>query len=381
MKVLVDATMLDGGPSGAATRLAALGAAHARRGEVEVVHLTRPDVDPLPGLTCLPLRRSETPLRRALAGSRLERLLSEQGAALLQAGALPLARLRTAPQLVTVHDLRFLHEQGGASLARRLWARHRLGPNLERAAAVVAVSRVTADELVARRLAPAERVTVVPNAGTPGLQREQDADRLARWRRTLGLNSRYVLALGPIEPHKRPGFLLQVLAEARRDARGADLALVWAGRSTPDTAAALMRRAADQGLAGAVHVAGLLDENLLATALSAADALAAVGPCEGFSIPVVDAQRFGVPVLAVRSGALVETAGEDTAWMVPADDVSAGARGLLAAVTPGDERSSRLRKAREAAGRWSWEASAERLERLWEVVGAQVSRLIRRPMP
>ena len=58
LRVLVDATMLDGGPSGAATRLAALGAAHVARGRVQVVHLVRPGLQPLPGLECAPDRKS-----------------------------------------------------------------------------------------------------------------------------------------------------------------------------------------------------------------------------------------------------------------------------------------------------------------------------------
>src|SRR6185436_14457840 len=259
LRVLVDACMLDGLPSGAATRAAALGAALAARGRVQAVHLVRPGLDPLPGLECLPCAGLQTPWQRLNAGPRLRRLLAAQQGALLAAGALPLPTLSgAAPIALTLHDLRFLEPTSGASAARRLWARHRLGPNLARAARIVAVSRSTADELVARELYPAERIAVVPNAGTPGLQRVDDPARLAAFRRAAGLNRRYALALGPLEAHKQPGFLLAVLA-ALGSGPAADLALVFAGRAEPSAAQALRRRAAALGLEERVHVLGLLE--------------------------------------------------------------------------------------------------------------------------
>jgi glycosyltransferase involved in cell wall biosynthesis len=370
VKVLVDATMLDGRPSGAATRLAALGAAHAARGRVDVLHLVRPGLDPLPGLSCLPLARADTPLRRGLAGARIAALASEQGAALFQAGALPLPRAPGLPMLLTLHDLRALSpdEQGG--LARKLWARHRLGPNLARAARVVAVSRTTADELRARDLIAADRVAVVPNAATPGLQPNRDPDALGSFRQHLGLNARYVLAIGPVVRRKRPGFLLEALAAARALPGGEDLALVFAGRVEPSEAGALARRAESLGVQQAVRVTDEIEDDVLSVALTACDALVSACVTEGFAIPVVDAQRFGRPVVAVRAGALPEVGG-DAIWSAAPDDCAGFARALVDAVTPSPERDARLESGRQAAERWSWDASAAALEALWDEVAAE----------
>ena len=118
MKVLVDATMLDGQPSGAATRLKGLGAAHRDRGVVDVAHLVRPDVDPLPGLSCLPCPGMATPWGRMRAGRRLKALLASTGAEVLALGALPVAAVRAVPVALTLHDLRFLQEGPGVSLLR-----------------------------------------------------------------------------------------------------------------------------------------------------------------------------------------------------------------------------------------------------------------------
>jgi glycosyltransferase involved in cell wall biosynthesis len=373
MRVLVDATMLDGRPSGAATRLAALGAAHGARGQVDVLHMVRPGLDPLPGLSCVPLPRADTPLRRGLAGARIAALARAHDAVVCQAGALPLPRAPGLPLLLTLHDLRALAPDEQGSLARRLWSRHRLGPNLARAARVVAVSQTTADELVARELCPPERVAVVPNAATPGLSFVDDPDALADFRRRLGLNARFVLAVGPVLRRKRPGFLLDALAAARALPGGEDLTLVFAGRVEPEEAAAVARRAESLGVERCVRVTDELDTEGLAVALSACDALVSACLTEGFAIPVVDAQRFGRPVVAVRAGALPEVAGE-SAWLADAQDAGRFARALVDAVTPAPERDARVELGRTLAERWSWDHSAAALEALWEQVSVEAAR-------
>ena len=367
MKVVVDATMLDGGPSGAATRLAALGAAHHKEGAAEVVHLVRPGVSPLPGLATHEVDGLDTPLRRARAGRRLDGVLAELGADLYHHGTLPVPAVRAVPRLLTLHDLRFLDGAAGQGLLRGLWGKHRLGPQLRAVDRVVAVSRTTAEELDTRRLVAPDRVAVVPNAGTPGLERVDEVQRIADFRARAGLRGRYVLALGPLEPHKRPEELLELLALVRGHADGADLALVLAGRADPRRALALARYAKRLGLGEVLAITGALPHDELAAALSGADALLCAGRHEGFALPVVDAQRLGVPVVAVASGALPEV-GEDGAWFADPDDLPGLASALLHAVTPGDLREARLRRGHELAARWSWERSARELEGVWRAV-------------
>ena len=365
MKVVVDATMLDGRPSGAATRLACLGAEHRRRGVVDVLHLVRPGCDPLPGLACEPFADIDTPWGRSGAGRRLDAFLAGAGADLFMAGALPLPAVRSVPQVLTLHDLRFLAPDGGQGLLRRLWARVALRRNLRRAQHVVSVSRSTQDELVARGLLAPERVAVVSNAGSPGLERVEDVQRIAAFRQQAGISGRYVLALGPLEPHKHVEDLIEVLGAVHQHPLAHDLALVVAGRADPRQAFALARYAARLGVADVFRVVGVLDDEQLAAALSGADALVSAGRHEGFAIPVVDAQAIGVPVVAVDSGALPEV-GADGAWLSGPDDLAGFGAAILDATTPSDMRDARLRRGQALAERWSWRISAENLETLWK---------------
>jgi glycosyltransferase involved in cell wall biosynthesis len=136
-----------------------------------------------------------------------------------------------------------------------------------------------------------------------------------------------------------------------------------AGRVDPIGARSLALAARRLGVEGVVRVTGCLGPEDLSDALSAADALLVLGRSEGFSIPLVDAQQLGVPVVAVEAGALPEVAGSG-AWIESADDGPGLAGALLAALAPGDLREARLVAARERALGWSWAASSEALMRV-----------------
>lgn len=364
MKVVVDATMLDGRPSGAATRLAGLARALAERGTVELLHLVRPGLDPLPGHPRRELDGLTTPWARGRAGRRLDRLLTDERADLYQAGALPLARITAAPQVLTVHDLRSADPAGPEPWPRRAWTRWRLGPNLRRAARVVAVSETTRAALVSGGFCPAARVAVVPNGPTPDLALVADLDRVAAFRRRAELNRRYVLALGPVSAHKRLGELLETLAAVSALPGGDDLGLVLAGRADPEGALVVSRRARRLGLAERVRLTDVLDDQALAAALTGAEALVFAGRHEGFSIPALDGLALGLPVVAPEAGAFPEVLA-DAGWRYPPGDAAAAARCWLAAVTPGPEREARLAAGRRRAADFSWAASAEALEQVW----------------
>ena len=364
MTVLVDATMLDGQPSGAATRLKALGAAHLRRCQVDVLHLVRPDVDPLPGLHCLPCPGMDTPWGRLRSGRRLARLLASTGAEVLALGALPVAAVSAVPVTLTLHDLRFLQNGPGVSWPRRLWAAWCLPANLRRVDAVIAVSQTTADGVLAHGLVEPSRVHVVGNGPTPGLRRTDDVARMADFRRRMGLNQRYVLTIGPLAAHKAVGDMLAALAAARSQPKGADLALVFAGRADPEQALTVARAARRLGVEQAIAITGFLTDDELSTALSGAEALLLAGRHEGFSIPALDAMELGLPVVAVSAGAIPETCG-DAALLVPPGDAEAAGAALVRAVQPGVTRECLSHAGFDRALHFSWDEEAEKLEHIW----------------
>jgi glycosyltransferase involved in cell wall biosynthesis len=96
-----------------------------------------------------------------------------------------------------------------------------------------------------------------------------------------------------------------------------------------------------------------------AQVLADATALVTASKAEGFGIPLVEAMRFGTPVV-VTDIPIFREIGGDAAVYFPADDADAAARAIASLDAPG-EWERRSAASAELAGRFTWSASAERL--------------------
>lgn len=219
------------------------------------------------------------------------------------------ARVRN---LVTLHDLRFLHGYGG--LGRRLYGRFLYGRMLRRADVVVGVSAAVAAE--ARRRYGLRQVATleVPNAAGEAFERADAGTRSGA---------------------------LVVARDERRKARGA---------------AEAAARAAGLEL---TVVSGELSDAQLAARYAASRWLLAPSVLEGFHLPVVEALACGTPVVASDIPAHREL-------------VRRGARGIVLVPPPRRRRGDwswpeGARALAEPSPRdvappaWTWDDAAERV--------------------
>lgn len=226
------------------------------------------------------MRRTQD-LKRRYRQASFTHLLTDHG---------PVVAPRTVRNLVTLHDLRFLHGYGGR--LRALYGRYRYGAVLRSAAAIIAVSQSVADEAAAQYALDPERVVVAPNAAA------------AVFRPPDGGGVRCgALVVGRDEPRKARG----AAASAAREA-GIDLEIVDGG----------------------------IDDASLAAKYGAAQWLLAPSLLEGFDLPVVEALACGTPVIASDIGP-------------HRDLVAAGVRGLE--IVPPPRNGSRGWSWPEAAAR------------------------------
>ncbi|HEV8537189.1 MAG TPA: glycosyltransferase family 4 protein [Candidatus Limnocylindria bacterium] len=129
---------------------------------------------------------------------------------------------------------------------------------------------------------------------------------LARWRgvRTV------LLFVGRISPNKRQDDLVRMLAYYRRciDPE-AHLVLVGAFRDQPQYHARLVALIERLGLGGAVAFAGGVDDASLLAYYQAASVFVSLSEHEGFGVPLLEAMRFRLPVVAYDAAAIGETVG------------------------------------------------------------------------
>lgn len=198
--------------------------------------------------------------------------------------------------VLTVHDQQHLAFPDNLSRFDRAFRAGIYGESLRRAARVIAISRFTRDELVARCGLDPERIEVVPQGVRP-----PPAVRPAPW---TGAGGPYLYYPAATWPHKNHDTLFRSYAALRRAGRlGARLVL--SGQRTTHWAS-LERLAGALGISGDVQHLGFLPAAEVERVYAGALALVFPSRHEGFGLPILEAARLGVPVITSRLGVFEE---------------------------------------------------------------------------
>ncbi len=257
------------------------------------------------------------------------------------------------PVLLLVHHLfgGTAFEQASLPVATATWILERTVPRAYRGRPVVAVSRSTRLDLVARGMDP-ERIEVIPNgidldAFTPA----PDGRRFDR--PTL-------LYLGRLERYKRVDLILQ--AAARLSAQGCDLRVVIAGRGSQE--AALRSLSTELGMSARVDFRGHVSDEERLELFRRSWVHLLTSPNEGWGIANVEAAACGTPTVASDSPGLRESVLEDVSgFLVPHGDVVALAERAGSILRDEALRERLAKGARRFAEGYSWESSVLAMER------------------
>ncbi len=182
---------------------------------------------------------------------------------------------------------------------------------------ILTVSEFSKREIVRHCGVDAGKITVAPNAVDPLFSPSSDV-RIQSMRKSLGLNSPYILAVGSIQPRKNLARLLK--AWERASAPGIEL--VVAGGS--------FAAFSDSGLGQApprTRFLGYVAEAELAPLYSGALGFCYPSLYEGFGMPPLEAMACGTPVVTSNNTALPEVVG-DAAILVDAEDIDSIAQGI-----------------------------------------------------
>lgn len=258
---------------------------------------------------------------------------------------------RSAARVVTVHDLDFLdHPERTRAEIRRdypvLAARH-----VAAADQVVVNSAHTAREVASRFGIASDRMTVC----TPGAP-----DWPARAGRPAADGC--LLFVGTLEPRKNLDVLLDAYSRMR-EADSTTPRLVLAGR-IDESAGRLLDRIRHAPLAGYVDLPGYVSEETKRRLFERALVFVMPSHTEGFGLPVLEALKTGVPVVAANRGALPETVGPAGALFDPdsADELFE----LLRAILASPDRQQHMADAGIAhAAQFTWQHTADRLREAW----------------
>lgn len=248
-----------------------------------------------------------------LAGVGLDRLVP--GVELFHSTEHLLMPLRSAPTVMTVHDLAFKLYPAYHRRLNRWFLNSAMPLFLERATAIITVSESSKRDLMRVYGVPADKITVTYEAASPTFS-PAPAERVAAVRSAYGLPERYLLTVGTIEPRKNLIRLVQALQILRRSDPDLTLVIVGGAGWLYQDFFELLEKLEEPR---SVLLSGFLPDEDLPAVMSGAEALVMPSLYEGFGLPVLEAMACGTPVVSSSASSLPELGGQAARYFDPHD--------------------------------------------------------------
>lgn len=244
--------------------------------------------------------------------------------------------------VVTAHDLSYERYPEFFTAKQRAWhAAVRPRALYRRADAIIAVSRHTKQDLVDLYGIAPEKIFVI----YPGVSRPAAARQPAR--------SRYLLYVGAFEPRKNVISIIEAFEQIAGAVPDVTLALAGAGGWNN---AHLYRAAARSRVSSRIRLLGYVSDAELQSLYAGAAVFVYPSFYEGFGFPPLEAQAYGVPVIAGANSAQAEVLG-DTALLVQPDFVDMLAQAMHAILTDAPLAQRLSVSGEKNARRFDWESS------------------------
>lgn len=259
--------------------------------------------------------------------------------------ALPL--LTRCPAVVTIYDLSFLHypEQFPALQQRYLAAQSRWA--CRRARRVITISEATRQDVHTFFGVPLAQIDVV-YPGVDSAYAPQEETAVTQFKKGRGIDGRFILHVGTLQPRKNIPTLLQAFAQL--EDRTMKLVLIGGKGWLFDEIFAQIQQL---GVEERVLFPGYVPDAELPLWYASADLFVFPSVYEGFGMPVVEAMACGTPVVASNSSSIPEAVGKAGLLFEPHNPSELAER--IVSVLQNSQLSAKMRQlGLEQARRFSW---------------------------
>ena len=218
--------------------------------------------------------------------------------------------------VVTIHDLIFLRHPEFYKWADTKIYAWKFRQTLKEADHIIAISECTKRDILYYGDIDEKKITIVYQSFAPRFSAEVSDEQRSQVRKIYVLPQRYILNVGSIEARKNILQAVQALPLLPDD-----VALVIVGRHTPYTDCVL-QYVHEHHLERRVLVLHGVPDDHLPVLYDLAEAFVYPSVYEGFGIPIIEAIRLGLPVVACTGSCLEEAGGPDSLYVSPDDDVA-----------------------------------------------------------
>jgi glycosyltransferase involved in cell wall biosynthesis len=260
--------------------------------------------------------------------------------------------------LVSILDLtHILDETFRRTLKSRLYARPMFHMVARKAAHIFTLSEYSKRQIHQTLAVPNEKITVTYCGVCPQFKPRDKESARAVVLRDLGLDSRFILYIGNLKPHKNVPTLLQAYADLRAHNEIEQKLLIVGddpmGRSQLQTQAHRLR------IQDSVAFVPFVSDQLLPMIYAAADLLVFPSFEEGFGLPIIEAMACGTPVVSSNTASMPEVAG-DAAVMFDPKNGEALAHAIVTVLSSSDMHACLREKGFIQAKRFDWQDCAMR---------------------
>lgn len=294
-----------------------------------------------------------------------------------------LPRFCPMPNVVTIHDLSFLHypEMFKKSDLYQL----KIGTNhsINKATQIIAVSQTTKDDIVKNYHVDPAKITVTYEGYDKERFKPQSKSKIESVKSNYKIQGDYIIFVGTLQPRKNLERLLEAFKILVRSSQltvdsksktvnrePSIVNLVIAGKKgwLYDS---IFQKVKDLDLNQKVIFTDYVPNSDLPALISGAKAYVLPSLWEGFGIPVIEAQACGVPVVVSNTSSLPELIG-DSAIFIDPESTESIAIGIKKALDP-KTSSDLVKKGFINIKRFSWEECARETLKVLEKVASKRS--------
>jgi glycosyltransferase involved in cell wall biosynthesis len=274
-------------------------------------------------------------------------------------GELPVGMKKSGiKSVVTIHDLIFMRHPEYYNPIDVFIYKRKFFQTLREADRIVAISECTRRDICELGGVPEDKIDLVYQSCATRFSSEVSASDMERVGKKYDLPRRYVLSVGSIEERKNALLALKSLHGLPEG-----ICLVLVGRPT-DYSKKLQKVALQENLVHRLMLLhGVPDEDLPAI-YAQAEVFVYPSRYEGFGIPIIEAIRMHLPVVACTGSCLEEAGGPDNLYVGP-DDAAGMAHAVSKLLKGNADREERIARSCEYIRRFENTGAAARFVEIY----------------
>lgn len=220
------------------------------------------------------------------------------------------------PQVLTVHDLtmaKFPSHKGQKQAQRHT---NMLRKACQHADAIISISQATKNDIVEYFHIAPKKIQTIPLGCSKIFKKILDKRKISQYLKKFQISDPYILFVGTIEPRKNVENIIKAFEEISKNEIGSDYTLVLAGKIGWNSEKILKTYNKSEIKDRIKFIHGATDEDLLYL-YNGATLFCFPSIYEGFGLPVLEAQKCGVPVVTSDVSSLPEVAGNAALYVDP----------------------------------------------------------------